>query len=158
MPQALSAPTSAPPVKAASTLQEAARQQIIGLLLLLVSIALMVSPWIVGYPDTAKDAHRNELGVAIVVFLVAMARFFRYPSARSDLFVLVLGVWLAVSPWALSAQKTAVFDGAEITDTLIGCVYVLLSLVSLGMLRRAQRRSRPSQEDSTGVSQKMREG
>jgi hypothetical protein len=136
--------STAPAKRNSTTLQEAARQQIIGLLLLLVSVGLMVAPWIVGYPDSAKDAHRNEIAVAIVVFLVALARFVRYPSARPDLFVLALGVWLAVSPWALSAQKTAVFDGAEIADTLIGCLYVLLSLVSLGMLWRIRQRQNRS--------------
>ncbi|MEU5757090.1 SPW repeat protein [Streptomyces sp. NPDC047829] len=122
------------------TLAEAGRQQIIGLLLIFVTLGLFVAPWIVGYPDTAKDAHRNELAVGIIVFLVAMWRFAHYPSARSDLLVLVAGIWLAVSPWALSAQKTAVFDGAEIADVTIGSLYIVLSLVSLAMLRRSAKR------------------
>ncbi|MEU0227949.1 SPW repeat protein [Streptomyces sp. NPDC006284] len=148
MPHALSSSAAPRADTDSTTLLEAARRQIVGLLLLLVSLTLMVSPWIVGYPDSAKDAHRNEIAVAIAVFLVALARFFHRPGPRSDLFVLLLGVWLAVSPWALSAQKTAVFDGAEITDTLVGCLYVLLSLVSLGMLRRVRIRRNREAADS----------
>ncbi len=140
MPHAISPPTPTPARHDAKTLAEAGRQQIIGLLLLVVTMGLIVAPWIVGYPDTAKDAHRNELAVAIVVFLVVLWRFAHYPSARPDLLVLVAGIWLAVSPWALSAQKTAVFDGAEIADMIIGCLYVTLSLVSLAMLRRIRTR------------------
>ncbi|MFI5690128.1 SPW repeat protein [Streptomyces sp. NPDC051636] len=140
MPDATSSPPTAPALQDPTALLKAARQQIIGLLLLLTSVTLMVAPWIAGYPDTAKDAHRNELGIAIVVFLIALLRFARYPSARPDLFVLVAGVWLAVSPWALSAQKTTVFDGAQVADLVIGSLYVLLSLTSLGMLWRIRTR------------------
>ncbi|MDQ0585719.1 SPW repeat domain-containing protein [Streptomyces rishiriensis] len=119
-------------------LQKAVRQEIITLLLALFSIALMVAPWIVGEADTAKDAHRNELGVAIVVFLIAITRFMRYPGARSDLLVLVAGAWLAASPYVLSLQKTAVFDGAQIVDMVIGGIYVLLALLSLLLLKRTE--------------------
>ncbi|MEU0945652.1 hypothetical protein ABZ379_23185 [Streptomyces canus] len=64
----------------------------------------MVAPWIVEEPDAAKDAHRNELGVAIVVFLIAITRFMRYPGARSGFLVLAFGAWLAASPWLLGLQ------------------------------------------------------
>ncbi|MDH6565271.1 hypothetical protein M2160_000292 [Streptomyces sp. SAI-117] len=140
MHDATSTPATAPVLRDPAALLKAGRQQIIGLLLLLTSMTLMVAPWIAGYPDTAKDAHRNELGIAIVVFLIALLRFARYPSARPDLFVLVAGVWLAVSPWVLPAQKTAVFDGAQIADVAVGSLYVLLSLISLGMLWRIRTR------------------
>jgi hypothetical protein len=122
----------------AIALQRALRQEIITLLLALVSITLMVAPWIVGEADTAKDAHRNELGVAIVVFLIAITRFMRYPGARSDFLVLVAGAWLAASPYLLSLQKTAVFDGAQIVDMVIGGIYILLALASLLMLKRTK--------------------
>ncbi|MGW8066543.1 SPW repeat protein [Streptomyces ziwulingensis] len=141
MHQSISSPAAgARAHRDATTLAEAGRQQIIGLLLLLVTLGLIVAPWIVGYPDSAKDAHRNELGVAIVVFLVALRRFAHYPGARPDLLVLAAGAWLAVSPWALSMQKTAVFDGTRITDVIIGCLYIALSVVSLAMMRNSRER------------------
>ncbi|MFF7550126.1 hypothetical protein ACFZCU_41830 [Streptomyces canus] len=45
-------------------------------------------------------------------------------------------------PWALSARKTAVFGGAQVTDVVIGSLYVLLSLIWLGMLWRIRIRIR----------------
>jgi hypothetical protein len=128
---------SSPPNPVA--LQKAVRHEVITLMMALLSLVLMVAPWIVGYVDTAKDAHRNELGVAIVLFLVVVARFRRYPGVRSDLFVLLIGVWLAISPWLLSLQKTEIFDGAEIVDMVVGGLLVLLALLSLLLLKRTAR-------------------
>ncbi|MFD7233307.1 SPW repeat protein [Streptomyces sp. NPDC059881] len=39
--------------------------------MLIVGIALFVAPWVVGTPDSAKDAHRNELAVGLMVVLIA---------------------------------------------------------------------------------------
>ena len=50
-------------------LQRAARQEFISLLLILASLVLMIAPGFIGEPDTAEDAHRNELGIAILVLL-----------------------------------------------------------------------------------------
>ncbi|MFD6172409.1 MULTISPECIES: SPW repeat protein [Streptomyces] len=110
------------------------RQQIIGLLMLLSAVVLFVAPWIAGYPDTAKDAHRNELGVGMVVFFTALARFFRYPGKWSDLVVLVAGAWMIASPWAIGRQSTEVFDGAQVIDVAVGIVLMVLAIVSLLLL------------------------
>ncbi len=122
------------------SLIQAQRQQIIGLLLIISAIVLFVAPWIVGYPDTAKDAHRNELGVGIVVLCIAMARFARNPGKWPDLVVLAAGVWMIASPWALGAQNTKVFDGAQVIDVAVGIVLVVLAGLSLILLETAQRR------------------
>lgn len=75
---------------------QAQRQQVIGLCLIIGAIVLFVAPWIgrpldVGYPDTAKDAHRNELAVGTVVLCIAMARFARNPGKWPDVMVLAAG-------------------------------------------------------------------
>lgn len=115
-------------------LMRAQRQQIIGLLMLLTAIVLFVAPWIVGYPDTAKDAHRNELGVGMIVFFIALARFIRYPGKWPDLLVLAAGAWMIASPWVISLQNTEVFDGAQVIDVASGIVLVVLASLSLLLL------------------------
>lgn len=124
---------------AKQSLVRAQRQQIIGMLMIVSAVVLFVAPWIVGYPDTAKDAHRNELGVGMIVLFIAMARFARYPGKWPDLVVLAAGVWLIVSPWVLSVQNTEVFDGAQVIDVVVGTVLVMLAGLSLLMLALSER-------------------
>ncbi|MET7292435.1 SPW repeat protein [Streptomyces griseoloalbus] len=121
------------------SLRRAQRQQIIGLLMIGSALLLFVAPWIAGYPDTAKDAHRNELGVGVIVLLIAGARFIWYPGKWPDLVVLLAGAWLIASPWVLSLQKTAVFDGTQVIDVVVGIVLVVLAGVSLLMLKLSER-------------------
>ncbi|GGW77656.1 hypothetical protein GCM10010340_65240 [Streptomyces griseoloalbus] len=117
----------------------AQRQQIIGLLMIVSALLLIVAPWIAGYPDTAKDAHRNELGVGVIVLLIAAARFIWYPGKWPDLVVLLAGAWMIAAPWALSTQKTAVFDGTQVMDVAVGIVLVVLAGISLLMLKLSER-------------------
>ncbi|MGW0425423.1 SPW repeat domain-containing protein [Streptomyces sp. NPDC003015] len=121
------------------SLRRAQRQQIIGLLMIISAVVLFIAPWIAGYPDTAKDAHRNELAVGVVVLLIAMARFARYPGKRGDLVVLLAGVWLIASPWVLDLQKTQVFDGTQVIDVAVGIVLMVLAVLSLLLLALSER-------------------
>ncbi|NKY16252.1 SPW repeat domain-containing protein [Streptomyces somaliensis] len=121
-------------------LREGMRDQIVSLLLVLTAVALFVAPWITGEPDTAKDAHRNELAVGLVVLLVAMARFKWHLGRWADLTVLLAGAWLVASPWLLGLRDTVVFaDGAHVFDVAAGSVLILLSIVSLLLYRAAAR-------------------
>ncbi|MFG3007941.1 SPW repeat domain-containing protein [Streptomyces calvus] len=122
-------------LNARRSLMRAQRQQIIGLLLIVSALVLFVAPWIAGYPDTAKDAHRNELGVGVIVLMIAMARFIWYPGKWPDLAVLLAGAWMVAAPWALSLQKTAVFDGTQVIDVAVGTVLMVLAGISLLMLK-----------------------
>lgn len=129
------------------SLMRAQRQQIIGLLMLLGAVVLFVAPWIVGYPDTAKDAHRNELGVGMIVFFIALSRFFRYPGKWPDLVVLAAGAWMIASPWVIATQDTEVFDGAQVIDVVVGTVLMVLaslSLLLLGLTRRHEKQDNPA--------------
>ncbi|WP_190192035.1 SPW repeat domain-containing protein [Streptomyces minutiscleroticus] len=131
-----------------AVLRRAARKEIIGLLLVLATVVLLVSPWLTGgSPDQAKDIHRNEVFLGIGVLLVVIDRFGREPAVWHDVLVLLSGVWLAVSPWAIALQDTVVFDGAPIVDVTVGSLYVLLSAVSLLMLWRIRRH-----QDGDGAS------
>ncbi|MBB5123917.1 SPW repeat domain-containing protein [Streptomyces griseoloalbus] len=126
-------------VRSQQSLMGAQRQQIIGLLMIVSALLLIVAPWIAGYPDTAKDAHRNELGVGVIVLLIAAARFIWYPGKWPDLVVLLAGAWMIAAPWALSTQKTAVFDGTQVMDVAVGIVLVVLAGISLLMLKLSER-------------------
>ncbi|MET9432458.1 MULTISPECIES: SPW repeat protein [unclassified Streptomyces] len=123
-------------------LLEGQRDQIVSLLMLLTAIALFVAPWVVGEPDTAKDAHRNELGVGMVVLFIALARFRWHLGLASDVVILLAGGWLIASPWLLGLRNTAVFDGAQVFDVAAGTVLVVLSVVSMLLLRRAEKLER----------------
>ncbi|GHH43778.1 SPW repeat domain-containing protein [Streptomyces candidus] len=123
-------------------LLEAQRQQIIGLLMAVSAVVLFVAPWIAGFPDTAKDAHRNELGVGLVVLLTAIYRFTRRPGKWPDVVVLVAGGWMIAAPWVLSGQNTEVFDGAQVIDVAVGVVLVVLAGVSLLMRQVSLERGR----------------
>ncbi|MFJ3160865.1 SPW repeat domain-containing protein [Streptomyces kanasensis] len=119
-------------------LREGQRDQIVSLLMGLVAIGLFVAPWVAGEPDTAKDAHRNELAVGMVVVFLAMARLRWHLGRWSDLALLAAGAWLIGSPWLLALQDTVVFaDGAHVFDVAAGTVLVVLSVVSLALYRPA---------------------
>ncbi|WP_079277595.1 SPW repeat domain-containing protein [Streptomyces sp. CB03234] len=122
-------------------LRDGQRDELISLLMALTAVALFVAPWVVGYPTSAKDAHRNELGVGMLVLFLAMARFKWHLGAWSDLTVLAAGGWLVASPWLLGLRNTEVFtDGAHVFDVAAGSVLVVLAVASL-LLYRATRRT-----------------
>ncbi|MFF9689811.1 SPW repeat protein [Streptomyces sp. NPDC014623] len=112
------------------------REQIISGLMFLAGIALCVAPWIVSEsPDAAKDIHRSEVGIAMLVLLVALARLSGHAGKWSDRVIFLSGAWLVASPWLLGLQNTAVFDGAQVFDVVAGTV--LLALAAASMLVRA---------------------
>ncbi|HWU05318.1 MAG TPA: SPW repeat protein [Streptomyces sp.] len=112
------------------------REQIISTLMFFTGIALCVAPWVVSdSPDAAKDIHRSEVGIAMLVLLVALARLSGHAGRWSDRVILLSGAWLVASPWLLGLQDTAVFDGAQVFDVAAGAV--LLALAAASMLVRA---------------------
>ncbi|SPE99880.1 SPW repeat domain-containing protein [Streptomyces sp. MA5143a] len=148
------APDTARPVQDSPRLKlmRAQRQQIIGLLLVLSALVLFVAPWISGYPETAKDAHRNELAVGIIVLLIAVTRFLRYPGKWPDLAVLAAGAWMIASPWVLDTQQTETFDGTQVTDVVVGVVLVGSAAVSLLLLALSQRSAGRERDRTTATT------
>ncbi len=140
-----STPHQSVPPDGRQAVRRGQREQILGFLMLLVSIALFVAPWVTDSPVTAKDAHRNELAVGLVVFFAALARFKWRPGKVPDLIVFIAGVWLVVSPWVLSLQNTEVFDGAHVFDVAAGTVLILLAVASLLLLRAIGKNGAPRQ-------------
>lgn len=131
------------PSGARRSLRQGQREQILGFLMLLVGVALFVAPWVADSPVAAKDAHRNELVVGLIVFFVALARFKWHPGKLPDLIVLVAGVWLVVSPWVLSLQNTEVSGGARVFDVAAGIILILLAVTSLLLLRTTGKADTP---------------
>ncbi|MFI8199872.1 SPW repeat protein [Streptomyces sp. NPDC085942] len=140
-----STPQKPVPPEGRQAVRQGQREQILGFLMLLVSVALFVAPWVADSPVTAKDAHRNELAVGLVVFFVALARFKWRPGKLPDLIIFLAGVWLVVSPWVLSLQNTEVFDGAHVFDVAAGTVLILLAVTSLLLLRTIGKNGAPRQ-------------
>lgn len=121
-------------------LREGQRDQVISGLMALTAVALFVAPWVTGAPDIAKDAHRNELGVGMIVLFLAMARFKWHLGRWSDLTVLAAGAWLVASPWLLGLRNTRVFtDDAPVFDVAAGSVLIALSIASLALFSAARR-------------------
>ncbi|MDQ0791756.1 SPW repeat protein [Streptomyces sp. B1I3] len=122
------------------------REQIISFLMFLVGIALCVAPWVGGDTlDAAKDIHRSEVGIAILVLLVAISRLSGHTGKWSDWTMLLAGAWLVASPWLLALQNTEVFDGAHVFDVAAGAVLLALAASSMflrAVLHRAERRTR----------------
>ncbi|MEU0098695.1 hypothetical protein [Streptomyces sp. NPDC006267] len=144
MPRGQSTPPSVrPPPR---ELARGLRNEPISALLLIVSLWLFVGAWVIGYPFTepAVDAHLTEILVGIVVLCVAMARLIRPRGRASDVLVLAGGVWLTVAPFVVSYGDTAAADAARVNDITVGCVLVLLAVVSLAIAFTASRAGRPA--------------
>jgi hypothetical protein len=121
-------------------LREGQRDQLVNGLMVLTAVALFVAPWVTGAPDIAKDAHRNELGVGMIVLFLAMARFKWHLGRWSDLTMLAAGAWLVASPWLLGLRDTRVFtDDAPVFDVAVGSILIVLSIASLALFSAAQR-------------------
>ncbi|MEU0404327.1 hypothetical protein ABZ318_29710 [Streptomyces sp. NPDC006197] len=110
-------------------LRQGAHDQILGLLMLAVSVLLLVMP--MATQVGPKDAQMNEMLVGLVVAFTAGRRIYRGGGLWSDAVVGLAGVWLLVSPFVLDAQNTAV-DTADRTLAIVaGSVLVVLSAASV---------------------------
>ncbi|MER7700930.1 SPW repeat protein [Streptomyces sp. NPDC096095] len=136
-------PEAGPPPR---KLARGLRNEPISGLMLLASLWLFVGAWIIGYPFTepAVDAHTVEILIGIVVFCVALARLIRPRGRVSDVLVLAGGVLLIVAPFVVSYGDTAAADAARVNDITVGCVLVVLAVVSLAIALTASRTGRPT--------------
>lgn len=130
------------------------REQILSGLMMLTAIALCVAPWIGGdSPVDAKDAHRNELAVGMIMLFVAIARLSRHTGRWTDWTTLAAGAWLVAAPWVLSLQNTEVFDGSHVLHVAAGTVLIVLAAASMtlrAVLDRKEHPERPSGRHAGG--------
>ncbi|GAA2402344.1 hypothetical protein GCM10010420_31830 [Streptomyces glaucosporus] len=119
-----------------------ARDRIVNLLMLLTGIWLLVASWPLRYPfsDAAVDAQRNETGVGLLVVFIAGAGMMRRRGMLSDLIILLLGLWMLLSPLVIAygGDDTAP-AAAHVNEIVTGIVLIALALVSMLLYLRSRR-------------------
>jgi hypothetical protein len=98
---------------------------------LILAIWLFLSPWIVGFTGLTPAAWTAWLtAIAIAIFAIAaLAAFAEWEEWIS----LVLGLWLAVSPWVVHVASN---HAATMVLSLTGIVVAVLAALELWMLHR----------------------
>ncbi|MBI3434732.1 MAG: SPW repeat protein [Proteobacteria bacterium] len=110
------------------------RESTIDVINLALGIGLMSTPWIFGFTGV-EMASRNAwiagaiVGVAAIAALVAFAAWEEWVNVA-------LGLWIAISPWALSVHL-AIGDTALRVQVAIGLVIAVLAAVELWIAHRA---------------------
>lgn len=91
---------------------------------LLLGAWLFVSPWVLKYSASMPKATWNAwiLGAAIVVFAAVAVSI---PKAWEEAINIILGAWVAISPWAL--RYTAERD-VTTNAVAVGCVVLILAI------------------------------
>lgn len=82
---------------------------------------LAISPWVLGFQSDVA-AIPNAVIVGLAIFAVALAASFR-PQAWQPWASLLLGAWLAASPWAL--------DFAFVNEAKLGALIVGIVIAAL---------------------------
>lgn len=91
--------------------------------ILLLGAWLFISPWVLGYPDASPQAVNAHLAGAVVALLAAFDLVKTYLWAV--IVNLVLGAWVAVSPWILGT--------AGLRDIIVNSVVVGIAVLVLGL-------------------------
>ncbi|MGW5852032.1 SPW repeat domain-containing protein [Streptomyces sp. NPDC055254] len=128
--------TAVPPAQA-HAFRQGIHDQILGIVMFAAAAALWVFP--MATHDGAKDAQVNEAIVGGVLMFVVGLRLYRGSSWRSDVIVLVAGLWMIAAPFVLGLQDAAVDSGSQVLDIAVGSVLVATSLISLLILRADRR-------------------
>lgn len=91
---------------------------------LLAGAWLFVSPWVLNYASELSAAAWNAyiLGAAIVLFAAVAVSV---PKAWEEGINVVLGVWLAISPWALGFASNR---EVAMNTSVVGFVVAVLAL------------------------------
>jgi hypothetical protein len=97
---------------------------------LLLAIALIVSPWVMGF--AAGTAMSNAVVAGIIIGAIAIAALVSF-AQWEEWANLLLGVWVLISPWVLG------FDGnfnALWTHVAIGLAVAILAAIELYLVQR----------------------
>jgi len=94
--------------------------------ILLLGILLFISPWVYGYPGDSPAATNAYLAGAVMAILAAFDLYKTYVWAV--LLNVVIGAWVAVSPWLIDIER----DRAMTTSlVIIGLATIVLGLWEL---------------------------
>ena len=99
-------------------------------LILLIGLWLIASPWALGYPTDSPPAS-NAIIAGII--MAAMAAFDLYKTyVWAVVLNLVVGAWVAISPWIIDAMRVVLQDGAMLASLVAsGVATVVLGLWEL---------------------------
>jgi hypothetical protein len=101
---------------------------------LVLGAGLISAPWIFGF-TSVETASRNAwvagamIAVAAIAALVSLAEWKEWVN-------LILGLWVAISPWALSFHLI-ISETALRAQVALGLVIAVLAAVELWMMHRA---------------------
>ncbi|MFE1783919.1 SPW repeat protein [Streptomyces sp. NPDC059506] len=104
---------------------------------LLTGLYCAISPWVVNFSLTRPDLAANNLimGIAIgltgLVLSVAPARAYGLSWA-----MIVIGVWLIVSPWIVTSGPTAGMIWNNIVVGVLTCLFGLLAASRLMKMKK----------------------
>jgi SPW repeat len=110
------------------------KESVIDIINLVLAFGLMSTPWIFGF-TSSELASRNAwiagalIGVTAIMALVAFAEWEEWIN-------LLLGLWVAISPWALSTDVTLSEDALR-TQVAIGLFVALFAAAELWIVHRA---------------------
>jgi len=109
-------------------------------LCLLTGLYLAISPWVIGFQDTAPALRVSNLIVGIALAVLAMGFGSVLERTHGLGWVAVaIGVWTIVAPWAVSGSDS-VFKNI-VNNAIVGGVACALGLATMGiglMRRRAR--------------------
>jgi hypothetical protein len=112
----------------------------LGGLVLLAGLYAAISPWVVHFSGTPFIAVNNlivGIAVGLIGFCAALAP---ERMLRLAWVVAPLGVWLIISPWAVTAAHGA-RAGIVWNNCWIGAVTAVLGLAAMGLTVRVARRA-----------------
>jgi SPW repeat-containing protein len=120
--------------KEAAMFEQRWRQEaIIDLVKLALAAFLTMTPWVFGYTAVVVASGNAwisgaVIGLASIAGIVALAQWEEWVS-------LILGLWVAISPWLLGYQATVI--SAMRANAAIGIAVVLLAAAELAMIYRS---------------------
>lgn len=94
-------------------------------LILLLGLWLFITPWVFQYPIPSALAWNAFISGAVIAILAAFDLYKTYFWAV--VLNLLLGVWVAVSPWVLQAAEQRA-QGLMWNDVIVGLAVAVLAL------------------------------
>ncbi|MFI0773261.1 SPW repeat protein [Streptomyces sp. NPDC021212] len=98
-------------------------------LTLLAGLYLAISPWVVGFFDTATALTVNNLITGLAVAVLALGFGSAYERTHGlGWVVAAIGVWTIITPWAVYGPSPT--TGTMVSNVITGAVIFLLGLAT----------------------------
>lgn len=112
-------------------------------LCMLTGLYLAISPWVVGFQNTAPALRVSNLvtGIALAVLAMGFGSVLERTHGLGWV-ACAIGVWTIVAPWAVSGTDS-VFKNI-VNNAIVGGVACALGLATMGMGMMKRRADRPS--------------